>query len=341
MRWIVSVGVGMLLNGLAPRLHAQEPPASVSPPSSAQQLFDRALERREAGALSEACDLFEASVAATPSPHGWLQVGNCREPSDPVAALEAFEAAAALAARVDDPARRGAYLNAASSRLEPLVRRVPTLVFRAPSTPGVVAEVTLAGRTAASPVDRYDEALRFNPGRYQVRAWAPGFSSYALDVELLEGERRVITLPALQPLPAASATEPAPFAAEPVAASAVDARPRPVVRALPVLLSGGGLLLVISGVVVGQLSTSQRHELERECDAPDGSGPRRCSSDLADSKQRMQDLAITADALWVGGALLAGAGIGLFILDQNRDDTARVAAGCVPSHCELSLAGHF
>jgi hypothetical protein len=337
----------MVMSVLAPCLRAEEPPAGVSPASSAQDLFDRALARRERGEAREACELFEASVAATPSPHGWLQVGNCREPSDPVAALEAFEAAAVLAARVDDEMRRNAYLNAVSTRIEPLVRRLPTLSVHAPSTPGMLAEVTLAGRELASPVDRYDEPLRFNPGRYQIRAWAPGFASHVLDLELLEGERRIITLPALQPLPEASTAEVAPaeavpFAPDAVAPSVVDARPGPVIRPLPVLLSGGGLLLVLSGVVVGQLSTSERHALERGCEASEASsGQRRCSSDLAGAKQRMENLAIAADTLWIGGALLSAAGIGLFILDQNRDDAARVAAGCVPSHCGLSVAGHF
>jgi hypothetical protein len=100
--------------------------------------------------------------------------------------------------------------------------------------------------------------------------------------------------------------------------------------------------LVISGVVVGQLSSNERRRLERECGAPDvSSGERRCSSQLADEKRRMGDLALAADVLWVSGAIFAGVGAGLFIVDQQRDESPRVTAGCGPSHCGLSAAGRF
>lgn len=180
-----------------------------------------------------------------------------------------------------------------------------------------------------------------------MRAWAAGFSPHVVEVELLEGDRRIIALPALSRLPEGSALEAAPaepvsFAGEQAHPAAVDASMGPVIRALPVSLAGGGVLLVLSGVVMGQLSTSERRQLERECSAPDaGSAQRRCSSELAGTKQRMENLALAADVLWVGGSLLAAAGIGLFIVDQSPDDAPPVAAACAPSRCGLSVTGQF
>ena len=209
----------------------------------------------------------------------------------------------------------------------------------------------------ASPVDRYDEPLRFNPGRYQVRAWAPGFSSYTLELDLLEGDRRVVTLPALLSAPGAAAPAldpngsaslapdvgaPSTHAGGPIRSSSRDDASGPVINTLPVVLAGGGLALVVSGLVVGGFSSSERRQLERECAAPDAAtGQRRCSSDLASTRDRMASFALASDVLWVSGALVAATGVGLFILDQRRDDTPRVSAGCGPAYCGVSAMGRF
>jgi hypothetical protein len=334
----------VLLAGLvAPGVRADEPRPSV--PSASESLFESALTHQAAGEAKKACELFEASVAVGPSPHGWLQVGVCRESADALAALDAFEAARALASSVDDPMRRSAYLNATDEHIAALVRRIPTVTFRASATPGAVAEMTRVERGVVTPVDRYDEALRFNPGRYRMRAWAPGFSSHVLDLELSEGERRVIALPGLQPAaeaPALPPVEPAPLAGDEAAAFAAERTPPLAFNPLPVSLTAGGLVLVISGIVVGRFSSQERRRLERECEAPDVvSGERRCSSHLADTKRRMGDLALAADVLWVSGAIFGGVGVGLFILDQQRSGSPRLKAGCDPSHCGLSAAGRF
>jgi hypothetical protein len=333
----------VLLAGLvAPCVRADEPPPRV--PSPSESLFESALTHQAAGDSKKACELFEASVAVGPSPHGWLQVGLCRESADTLAALDAFEAARALASSVDDPMRRSAYLKATDEHIAALLRRIPTVTFRASATPGVVAEMMRVGRGVVVPVERYDEALRFNPGRYQMRASAAGFSSHVLELELSEGERRVIALPVLQAAaeaPRLPPVAPAPLAGAEAAAFGAEGTPPLVFNPLPVSLTAGGLVLVISGIVVGRFSSQERRQLERECAAPDASGERRCSSQLADTKRRMGDLALAADVLWVSGALFGGVGIGLFILDQQRSESPRVTAGCVPSHCGLSAAGRF
>jgi hypothetical protein len=117
-----SVGVLALVS---PVLRAQQPPDDAA---LARSLFDAGLASKERGDTRAACNLFEQSVDVAPSPHGWLQVGTCRERLDPAGALDAFEAALAAAAPVPDVARRKAYENAARERIAPLERRVPTVV---------------------------------------------------------------------------------------------------------------------------------------------------------------------------------------------------------------------
>ena len=352
-----SVGVLALVS---PVLRAQQPPDDAA---LARSLFDAGLASKERGDARAACSLFEQSVDVAATPHGWLQVGTCREQRDPAGALDAFEAALAAAASVPDSARRKAYENAARERIAQLERRVPTVVFRASPTPGVAVDVTAAGRDAGMPVDRYQEPLRFNPGQYRVRAWAAGSYSYLLDLELMEGERRVIALPRLEPLPKGPITpaplrserrSPAPAAAASGAAAFASAPDAPEhvappeadhgsglrFSALPVTLFGGGLALVAAGIVSGQISSAARDDLVEQCPAV-GPDQRKCPSSAAGTKDRMEDYALAADVLWISGALLAGTGITLFILDQGPRETTHVAAGCFAGGCGLSATGRF
>jgi len=354
-----SVGVFALVS---PVLRAQQPPDDAA---LAQSLFDAGLASKERGDTRAACTLFEQSVDVATTPHGWLQVGTCRERLDPAGALEAFEAALAAAARVPETSRRRAYENAARERIAQLERRVPTVVFRASPSSGVTVDVTATGRRI--PVARYDEPLRLNPGQYQVRAWAAGSYSYLLDLELMEGERRVVALPRLEPLPkgpiapaplrtgrrpaasaptstaaapSATAFASAPYAPEHVAPPEVDRSSGLRFSALPVTLFGSGLALVAAGIVSGQISSAARDDLMQQCRAV-GPDQRECPSGAAGTKDRMQDYALAADVLWISGALLAGTGVTLFILDQGPRETTHVAAGCFDGGCGVSATGRF
>jgi hypothetical protein len=345
------------------------PAASAAEPGDedreqAQALFDAGLERKAAGQGAAACEAFETSVALAGTPHGWLQVGLCREPLDPVAAISAFEAALAAAREVSDGSRRQAYEGAARERLERLAARVPTITFRRSPTAGVSVDVTAPGREAGLPVADFDEPVRFNPGRYRVRAWARGHLSYAVDLELGEGQRHVVALPELAPAPVASAADghvgasgteassvlPAssgeasegelPFAPEHVAPAA-RGRSESRFGAWPLALVGSGAALVALGIGSGQLSSSARNDLRRACEAPAAGGRRRCGSELAGTKRRLERYALAADVLWIGGTLLAGTGITLFVLDRDPGESKEVVAGCFPGGCGLSAAGRF
>jgi hypothetical protein len=221
-------------------------------------------------------------------------------------------------------------------------------------------DVTASDRELGVPVTEFDQPLAFNPGQYRVRAWAAGRFSYVVDLELGAGQQHVVALPALEPLPASGGARAAalapplpaaagsisgggdgvPFAPDPVAPPAAREAQRSS-RTLPIVLVGSGGALVALGVVSGQLSSSARAELRRECAAPDANGRRRCGSDQADDKRRLERYALAADVLWISGALLAGTGITLFVLERDAGQATEVAAGCFASGCGLSAAGSF
>jgi hypothetical protein len=294
-------------------LRAQEVSSEAS--GKARALFESGLAHLRRGENAEACSFFESSVALDGTSDSWLEVGKCREARNPLGAIRSFEAVLAGARQVSDLQRRAEFEKVAREHLERLSPRVSRLTFQPSPTPGVSVDIAPVGEAKADPVTVYGDPVRFNPGRYRVRAWAPGSFSYLLEVELLAGEERELALPALQPLPIgassaagagsaavgarAAAGRAAPersappghlaprsapvserprstkLAAAPEAPAPVQHRSSRGIGALPVTLFGGGIGLVIAGVVTGQFSSAERADLRRECEGPDRLSQRR------------------------------------------------------------------
>jgi len=342
---VVSPLAGLLLFGL-PAARADEPSSEAR--ARAQAAFDAGLKSKEQGDTAGACERFEASVALAPSPHAWLQVGTCRQSTDLSGALAAFEAALREAEGVSDPNRRGAYQVAARERIAQVTRRVPLVIFRASPTPGARVHVTGSDVTgspgAAVAVDRFGEALRFNPGQYQVRVSAEGSHPHEFELALAEGEQHEVLLPALPKAPPVATALAVPVEA---AAPVPPVAPQPAVDEgsrygiLPVALLGGGGALVVLGVVSGQLALAERDELREDCPPVAGGDARRCPSAKADDKQRLQRYAVASDVLWVSGAVAAAAGLTLLLLDGPSGSPAEVSAGCFDSGCGVRAAGRF
>jgi hypothetical protein len=364
---ICSVGLVSVVSPL--QAQGTKPEAS----AKARALFESGLTHQRLGENAEACSFFESSVALEGTPDSWLEVGKCREARDPLGAIRSFEAVLAGARPMADARRGAAYEKAAREHLRRLSPRVSRLTFQPSPTPGVSVDIAPVGEAKGEPVTVYGDPVRFNPGRYRVRAWAPGSFSYLLEVELRAGEERELALPSLQPLPigasgsaGARAAAPPPavrstasvhlpprstpvadrprsakVAASPPAPAPVEPRPSAGI-ALPMTLFGGGVVLVVAGVVTGQLSSAARDDLRRDCGAIDPISRRRpCPSGSAATKRRMENYAIAADVLWVTGTILAGTGITLFLSRREREPEARVSLGCFGGACGLSGTGSF
>jgi hypothetical protein len=193
--WLCGVGMVSVVSPL----RAQEATGEAS--AKARALFESGLTHQRLGENAEACSFFESSVALEGTPDSWLEVGKCREARNPLGAIRSFEAVLAGARHMTDARRRAAYEKAARERLQRLAPRVSRLTFQPSPTPGVSVDIAPVGEAESEPVTVYGDPVRFNPGRYRVRAWAPGSFSYLLEVELRAGEERELALPALQPLP--------------------------------------------------------------------------------------------------------------------------------------------
>jgi hypothetical protein len=177
---------------------------------------------------------------------------------------------------------------------------------------------------------------------------------YAADVEVRAGQSLELQIPVLASLPSklesSSVTAagvlsmpsgpPLPEPAPPPAPS--DGTSAARIGPLPLALVAGGVGLVVTSIVTGQVSAAARRELEHECGPYDAElGHRPCPPSSASTKSRMDDYALATDVLWITGAVVAGVGITLFVLDQNTPEPVEFEAGCFSLGCGLSAAGSF
>lgn len=265
------------------------------------QLFHEARRLKAEGKIEQACELFERSERLRSSLGSLLNIGDCREREGRLgAALTAFQTVADRAAVLPDAAQRASYTSEAQLRVTSLRPRVPSLRLVAPPTPGARAFVD--GRAAA-----FEEPLSLDPGPHRIEVGAPGHRSFSESVSLAEGQRLERRLAALAP--------------------ASSAR----FGLVPPLLLGAGGLLVAGGVVWGSRALSGEEKLSERCDPPSVEDDAYCDQTLGDTRA----LARTSDWLWVSGALVAGAGLTLYVIDWSSE--ADEASESSPHADALSL----
>lgn len=329
-RAAATVLLGVALGATqAPGQAFAQPQEAGDAESRAAASFEAARRELDAGNFETACRLFDESQALSPSPGTLLNVGNCRERKrDLVGALAAFEAALRLARGESDAGRREAFSKAARGRMDLLTPRFASLVLRPSPTPQVA--VRLDGELIAL----RGQSIRLNPGRHRVRATAPGHDPYVQSFALDEGQALELPIPVLlASTPAGETVEGA------TDSSGATASSESHFGLAPPLLAGGGALLVAAGVVTGQVAASRERELDEGCGpAPAAGEPRPCPG-LADTHSSAKSLALAADVLWISGAVLAGVGVTLFVLDAAATEEhggSSLTARCSLRGCALS-----
>lgn len=307
----------------APRDPAPAPrdPANVA---RADALFKEARVLAEQGQVKVACEKFELSQSLDPSPGTLLNIGNCYEPQgDLVRALVIFEKAFIDAQRSTDHGRRELWTNAARERIASLSQRVPWLTVR-----GAPAGTRV--RLDELEIDASQGAMRVNPGEHRVEHSAPGKRTYAQSFTIEPGERLAVNLPPLEddtPLPAALGVP----ADQPGSARSGSGD----FGVWPWVLGGGGAALLGASLVTGIMAASKAEQLDRECDGD------ACPPSLENVRDSGQTLATATDILWISGALAAGAGVTLFLLDDGDSEAPAVEAGCFAMSCGVRASGRF
>ncbi|HWO07828.1 MAG TPA: hypothetical protein VNN80_00070, partial [Polyangiaceae bacterium] len=216
----------------------------------------------------------------------------------------------------------------ASERVESLGKRIPWLTVDGAEAG---SRVLLDGQ----PFVQLGQEVRQNPGRHQLEVSAPGKRPYSKAFDLPEGQRVNIQLPPLAAESAAPgpASTPQPAPAPP----AVDAPSNPSRFGVwPWVAGGTGAALLGTSLVTGLMASSKASQLEKEC-----GDAQRCDPSLEGVRDSAQSLAVTTDVLWISGALILGAGVTLFVIEQTDGDSSALEAGCFDMGCGLRTSGRF
>jgi hypothetical protein len=139
----------------------------------------------------------------------------------------------------------------------------------------------------------------------------------------------------------ASTPEPAPESAAPAptAASSDDGGTNLV---LPMVLVGVGGAMVVGGVVTGLITNGKVADIEDAC--PNDLCP--ASFDLDGARDSASTLATVTDVLLIGGGVVLGTGVVLWLLAGDDESTEQPSAwtpalGCSSSGCAATVHGRF
>lgn len=293
-------------------------PAVAQPrdPAAAEELFRAGLTALDQGDWAGACAKFDASIRLDPSAGTSINVARCHEHAGRLAAAWAeLERARVLAREAPEQRRREveAFVDAELRRIEP---RIPRLRIAAASLPPGAA-IWRDGIPLAD--GALGVALPIDPGAHVVEASAPGHRPGRWTVTLAEGATSDVAVQ-LEPIPGGAFTPPSEAFDGPGTAPPRDGGPAPAV-VLGVVLTGVGAAGLAVGAVGGLGALDAKGDIEDlGCDQD----TLRCPSEQVRARaqaaaDRGGTMAAVSTIGFVGGGLLAAAGVTLLIVDAARD----------------------
>lgn len=340
----LRAGFGVLLSAVLASAPAwAQAPADAAPDdraTQAEQLFAEGRALLDQGRYREACVKFELSSSLERSPGTLLNLGNCYESEgDLVRALSTFEQAFIDAQQSTDPERRQVLSDAARERIARLGKRVPQLTLRGLAS---ASTASLDGQLTESA----DGPLRVNPGHHVLEVAAPGKLPRTQEFDIGIGQHIAINVAPLDPevplAPATTASPPpaAPSAAVPPEPASGLSSARASARASgygpwPWILAGTSATLLGASLITGLTASSRSDQLDREC------GARNCDPSLAHLQDSAQTFALATDVLWITGAIAAGVGVTLFVIEGNETEDTAVQGSCSGVGCGLRASGRF
>lgn len=193
----------------------------------------------------------------------------------------------------------------------------------------------IGGQPAQPDAEGY---LWFKVGRYPVSVSAPGYESMAGELVVQAGDDGVISYQ-LAPLPPQAPGPDSDGSAPSGATSASGGGSEfPVV---PVVVMSIGGALLIGSAVTGAIALGKKSDLDDRCIL--GENRNLCDPSLEGTRDSAQTLAIVTDVLWIGGTLAVGTGLLLWLLGEDKQESAavNVSAAAGPNGGALQLRGRF
>ncbi len=301
--------------------------------ADAELLFEQGRELAGAGNYDEACPKFEASLRLDPALGTRMNLADCYEASGKLASAWSMYRSAADMARVQRDPRE----QLAATRAAALKPKLPRLVIRLEGTP--TANMTLVRSGAAIEPAMLGAESFVDPGRIVVTASAPGYVTFTVTVEAIEGASVEAVIPPLVPDGASPSVQPprndaalapiAPPGSMPLpmpSSTGSDVRSEGGGRALRYGVAGGGIVLIGAGLAIGA-SAKNLYDSAFDDDLCDRATNECTAEGLARTNRSRTRANISNVAI---GAGVAAVGVATYLFIRSRS-SAPVHAGVVPT----------
>ena len=284
--------------------------AGAQPRSEGARLFDEGRELAKAGKFAEACDAFEKSIALDRAPGTALNYGDCLEHLGQLRkALQMYDEAAREFDKQNDP--RGKFARERATAVTP---KLGTLTVKV-ADPALSGLVITLGKESVPPQKKIVD--RFEPGTIEVTASAPGKTGFSSSARVVAGATVIVEVPVLG---GGDGGTPNPPVDHPS-----GRRDRARVRLALGVGAAGGAALVISGIL-GLSARSTYHGAIDDMQCIHQGGMLVCNQTGADAVNSAATRANIATGVAIGGAVLVGAAVVLFVTAPREAMTVSPAA---------------
>lgn len=322
----LALGVATGVCG-APAAHAD---TNASDKATAEALFAEGKRLMDAKDYAHACTRFADSQRLDPGVGTLLNLGVCYERNGQTASAWATYKEAARAAGDKGEHAREKFARDHAAALESKLAKLSVVVPPASAVDGL--QVTRDGE--AVPAGSWGLPLPVDPGAHVVAASAPKHKSMSLSVTVAPAGAQTVTVPPLESAPDASASAapapapapgvtPAPPSPAPVAPAPQEEQPASTgstQRTWAIVAGAVGLAAIGTGVTLGVLGVQKYDQHESGCK----NGV--CTQSAIDDEKSGQSLANVGTWVFVGGAVVAAAGVTLFFTAPPRTDAGAPAA---------------
>ena len=237
--------------GLAVVLGAHRPASAQSAGAQAEAMFREGRTLLNAGKVAEACAAFEASHKLEPAMSTLMNLAACRERNGQFATAWGLFLDAERQTRggTDDANRR--LHQVALERATKLEPRISKLTINVSADSQIDRLEILRGADVIDPA-MWNRALPVDGGRYKITARAPGAAAWTSEIEIAhEGDVKTVEIPKLQSVVGLPAAAHARGRAPESVAGPSDAGEGARGARLPLVIAGGGALLL--GGAVGAI----------------------------------------------------------------------------------------
>ena len=308
-------------------------PAQADDRATAQRLFEEGQTLFKEGKTAAACAKFEGASALVSSAGVRLNLARCWEKIGRTASAWTKYDEAQVAAERDGDRAAAAAARQGRAAVEPRLSKIAITFADANAAQGVA--ITRDGE--ALPASVIGSELPIDPGEHEVVARAAGFKPWSTRVNVTgEGTTVRVSIPALEPEPAAPAPAQASTEAPPTAETPAQAPPRRTLAIAGIATAGVGVVGLGLGTYFGLTAQSKWHQASR-------SGSTCLDTACPALTQQASNDATLSTVFFVAGGVLAAAGVTLWVIAPSGKTTehAELRPAVGPGMAGLELGGAF